>query len=662
MTGKTKIDRAGLALGVGVWLVVLAGVGVALRQIQANRAELEHQAEQELESVAALKAQQLAGWRAERLADASFFSNAEFVRRDVSAFLRDRGSSVGREEMIRWMNLLKGGERYERVWLFNAQGNRQLSVPPDTNPPCACLQALLPAGLHADQVSLSDIERDPADGHLCLQALLPVRGGNQTEAPGAAHPLIVVTINPRSVLFPMIQTWPVANATAEVLLLRLAGDEAVVLNELRHRTNTALQMKLPLDASQALTLQALRAGKGVWWGKDYRGVPVVAAVRPVPGTPWVLVAKMDEAEFSAPLRGYLWSTVLLLVVLALSGLLVGSVLLRRQRTRHLREELTLERAGRALAERFAILMENAGDIILLMDSELRVVEANRQAVEVFGFSLAELREKRLPELLAPGAAAELPRRLEQVQGHDSLVEVAEGRHRDGHSFHVEINGRRVMIDGVDRLLLVGRDISARLQQEQALREAQRELQAIVDQAGSLIGVKALDGRYRLVNQALAGRLGRPAEALLGCTDDELLPREAAERARGQHQEVVRRRKPLICEETFTEADGAHTYLSLKFPLTDEQGELYGVGSIATDITGRKETEEKLRAQADELRANYDALARFNRVVVGRELRMIELKREINELCRQLGRPAPYVSDLTAVGLAPEDVAKPAAQP
>jgi hypothetical protein len=42
--------------------------------------------------------------------------------------------------------------------------------------------------------------------------------------------------------------------------------------------------------------------------------------------------------------------------------------------------------------------------------------------------------------------------------------------------------------------------------------------------------------------------------------------------------------------------------------------------------------------------------------------MIELKREINELCRELGRPAPYVSDLTAVGLAPEDGAKPAAQP
>lgn len=661
MTGKAKIDRAGLALGVGVLLVVLAGVGIALRQIQANRAELEHQAEQELESVAALKAQQLAGWRAERLADARFFSHAEFVRRDVSAFLRDRGSSATREEMIRWMNLLKGGERYERVWLFDAQGNRQLSVPPETNPPCACLQALLPAGLRAGQVSLSDIDRDPADGHLCMQALLPVAGINQPETPGAAHPLLVVTIDPRRALFPMIQTWPVASATAEVLLLRLAGGEAVVLNELRHRTNTALQMKLPLGAAHALTLPALREGRGVWRGNDYRGVPVVAAVRPVPDTPWVLVAKMDEAEFSAPLRGYLWSTVLLLLVLVLTGLLVLSVLLRRQRTRHLREELTLERAGRALAERFAILMENAGDIILLMDSELRVVEANRQAVEAFGFSPGELREKRLPELLAPDAAAELPARLEQAKNHDSLVQVAEGRHRDGRSFHIEINSRRVTVDGVDRLLLVGRDISARLRQEQALREAQRELQAIVDQAGSLISVKALDGRYRLVNQALARRLGRPAGALPGCADEELLPRAAAERARAQHQEVIRQRKPLTCEESFTEPDGSHTYLSLKFPLTDGQGELYGVGSIATDITERKETEEKLRAQADELRTNYDALARFNRVVVGRELRMIELKREVNELCRQLGRPAPYVSDLTMVGLAPEAGAKPAAQ-
>ena len=57
-----------------------------------------------------------------------------------------------------------------------------------------------------------------------------------------------------------------------------------------------------------------------------------------------------------------------------------------------------------------------------------------------------------------------------------------------------------------------------------------------------------------------------------------------------------------------------------------------------DITERKRAEDTLRQQAEELLARNDRLNRFNRAAVGRELRMIELKREVNELCGKLGEP------------------------
>lgn len=60
-----------------------------------------------------------------------------------------------------------------------------------------------------------------------------------------------------------------------------------------------------------------------------------------------------------------------------------------------------------------------------------------------------------------------------------------------------------------------------------------------------------------------------------------------------------------------------------------------------DITERKQVEKKLRQQATELRAQNEELGRFNRASVGRELRMIELKQEINELCTQAGLPPRY---------------------
>ena len=57
-------------------------------------------------------------------------------------------------------------------------------------------------------------------------------------------------------------------------------------------------------------------------------------------------------------------------------------------------------------------------------------------------------------------------------------------------------------------------------------------------------------------------------------------------------------------------------------------------STLVDITERKRAEEALRASNAEL-------ARFNQAMVGRELRMIELKQEVNALCAQLGEAPHY---------------------
>jgi PAS domain S-box-containing protein len=67
-------------------------------------------------------------------------------------------------------------------------------------------------------------------------------------------------------------------------------------------------------------------------------------------------------------------------------------------------------------------------------------------------------------------------------------------------------------------------------------------------------------------------------------------------------------------------------------------------AIFMDVTLRKRAEDDAARRMNDLEAVNEDLARFNRVAVGRELRMVELKKHVNELCRQIGKPPRYLLD------------------
>ena len=77
---------------------------------------------------------------------------------------------------------------------------------------------------------------------------------------------------------------------------------------------------------------------------------------------------------------------------------------------------------------------------------------------------------------------------------------------------------------------------------------------------------------------------------------------------------------------------------------DVSGQIIRSVGMVHDITGRKRAEEEIQRRVEELQAANDELTRFNSASVGRELRMIELKQEVNELCENAGRPPRYPLD------------------
>lgn len=149
--------------------------------------------------------------------------------------------------------------------------------------------------------------------------------------------------------------------------------------------------------------------------------------------------------------------------------------------------------------------------------------------------------------------------------------------------------------------------------ERALRQTVHRLQDIVDNCAALVYVKDTAGRYLLINRHFEREFGFRREDVVGRDDLELFPAYAA-KCYAESDRIVRTTGESI--EVEEPAGGENgRYLSIKFPLTDESGRLYGVGGISTDITDRKRAEAAARQAKDEAeranRAKSEFLSRMS---------------------------------------------------
>jgi PAS domain S-box-containing protein len=137
-----------------------------------------------------------------------------------------------------------------------------------------------------------------------------------------------------------------------------------------------------------------------------------------------------------------------------------------------------------------------------------------------------------------------------------------------------------------------RQIAERQQAEDALRTSQHLLQSIIDNSTTVIYVKDVAGRYRLINRRYEELFHVTRAGVVGKTDYDLFPPERASAFRAFDQQVLAAGRALEAEEVAPQDDGLHTYISIKCPLYDETGQPYAVCGISTDITERKQAADR----------------------------------------------------------------------
>lgn len=558
--------------------------------------------EAQLSAVADLKVADLVRFRWERLGDADLTAgNAAFARLTESVVTRPADRAAA-EALRAWLERLRTVYEYERASLVDPAGRVLLSVPPNDEPLASAVVERLPAALRSSRAIVVDFFRDDRRGDVHLEVLARVPAPNGQGVLAA----VALRIDPRSYLFPLLERWPTPSRSAETLLVRREGNEVVALNELRFRQGSALSFRAPLERSSMPAVRAVLGGSGIVDGLDYRGVPVIAAIRQVPDSPWAMVARIDRSEALVPVRERLgWLLGVELALTLAAGASVGAVW-RQQRTRTYRARAEAAEAKRVSAERFYRMIQRAPLPMVLIQADGRLPVRNDRFLELFGYT-----EEEVPTLDAWWKAAYPDEGYrDQVRGRWRVEsEAARQAGRDLGPLEFEVTCRDGSVRQVsfsatvigEETLAALVDVTERRRAEQALAENRQLLRDIIDNGPTLVYVTDLEGHFLLVNRPLTALFGVDRERMIGATREELMPPAIAESHRGNDLEVIRSGAVKVVEEENVEADGRHVYVSVKYPIFDSRGQIYAVGGMSTDITERKRMEEALEAEKERFR-------------------------------------------------------------
>ncbi|MGD8335977.1 MAG: PAS domain S-box protein [Desulfobacterales bacterium] len=326
------------------------------------------------------------------------------------------------------------------------------------------------------------------------------------------------------------------------------------------------------------------------------------------------------------------------VVLSLC-LLVGLAVffLYGKASHELSQRKLAEKALRESEERYRTLYHNTPAMLHSINMQGYLVSVSDHWAEALGYKRSEVIGKKLtdfltqdsrryyeqnvfPEFVRKGACKDIPYQFVKKNGDiiDILLSAIIDREASG---------------APTRSLAVSIDVTERKRAEEALRDAKealsrysknlerlvrkrtREITNILKYTPAVIYIKDVDGRYILVNPKYEQVFNVKSEDVKGQTDYDVLPKDTAHQFRTNDVTVLEQKCSYQFEETIVQKDDRHTYLSVKFPVYDESGQIRGVGSISTEITAVKKAQDQLRRLSGSIIANQEK----ERAALSREL-------------------------------------------
>lgn len=464
---NVKINGSFRYILIIMYLLVFVVIGGGVVNYYQDNKTLKIEALRTLNNLTDLKIEQIVRWQNERFGDARLIQSSENISDSVYQFVI-RGDKGQRESLHYILNSYKQAYHYTDYRLIDNQGKVLLSGSKENSTLGSYANSILKDIIYKKTVFLSDIHLSPIDSKPHIDLWIPVLyPTNEYDASVVGS--IILEIDPDQFLYPYLQKWNNPTKTSESFLVRQEGKEVVLVSPLRNNKTKPLEMRLSLSRAELVAVRAIKGEKEISFGKDYRGKWVFASAKPVPGSNWYLVAKVDRDEVLAPGREKglrILGTVIVLVGFCLFTIL----LIWKQQQVHL-ENLALqnEMEKKRYQGRYELLAQNAYDTIILANQDCWIIDANHQAEKLYGYTQDEIQSMKIEQLFAPEFKDVLLETCEKLKTEAGQIVVANHIKKNQQMFQAEISISQISIENETYIQFIIRDISVRKKNEDELR-------------------------------------------------------------------------------------------------------------------------------------------------------------------------------------------------
>lgn len=531
----------GKLIGCFLLMTMIPLLTVSIISYYNGRRAVEQRVIEQLTSIADLKKAELQDWIQERLLDTRIISGNKFleaaftsllyIRRSMDSVDSMLQSDIGKEYYTRllvYLNKLKSNYKvYNEIYITDiANGEIIISTNEDNVGKIEHDILFFTDALKMRSLPVKDIHYSNYTDQICMTFFGPIQKTDPVTLLGSNIMIgaLLLRVNTKDSIEPMIQSWPGMGKTGETLLVRHEGENVIFLNNLRHHKESALKFSIPITTKIAQPSILSSEGKeGIIKTIDYRNVSVLSAYRYLPMLKWGLVAKQDSDEAFAPINK-LKRQIIVLVIISTAGVIVAVFLIASSITRPIKR---LVRGAKSIAggdltqridikvkdeigvlanefnlmatkleesysgleqkinERTAKLKESeekyresinsANDAIFTLDiNTAQVIDTNKKAEELSGCSKSELKQLKVWDMYSTQDKTRLEKLWEQVRenGSGTLHDINHKR-KDGSIVPTSISASVIEYGNRKFIQKICRDITERKRMEQQLIRTER---------------------------------------------------------------------------------------------------------------------------------------------------------------------------------------------